>query len=472
MSTTPLPLSIICATTVTATPQGAVTPQFNVGLITGPSGRIPIFGANARLRNYANVAAMIADGFQENDPEVIEAGLYFGVGTNVPQSVWVGSEEPTAIRTLNIHAGATPTLWAVGDQFSITQGPAAGGIGEVTAEAEGVPSAIEIISQGHGYSVANSLATVALNGGTGIGLTVDITAIGETPAQALAACRAAQPAFYTASSTDATDTDHLACAQFAQSATPPMQYVYGTQSASAASGATGNIFSLIKAQLLMRAHGAYSTTQGGLFPNNAYIAGAIQGRAMGLNTGLAASQFTLDAKTLPGVSVEPLSLTQVGVIAGLPQSGLTGNNGNVYVNIQNSYNFYLQGVNGDGTWFDQVLGLDMLAADAAISVVNVLASLASIPQDDAGQSLCLNAALGACARAATRGFLATGVWDGQTVLNVSAGTPLPLGYLAQSPSFLTQSPADKKARKGMPIFLTVILAGAQQSFTIGINVQE
>jgi hypothetical protein len=477
MSTTPLPLSLLCTVNVTTQSAGVTVPTFNQGLFIGNSGRIPSVGVNSRIRQYAQgsfLAEMTADGFEPTDPEVLAVSLYFGVDSQYAPAafVWVGCQDPTAIAAGVIDADGDG--YVVGDVITVVQAGAQLGQFKVTATgANGIITGLQLISgsQGHGYSVAAGLPTT---GGTGAGATVSITAIGETPLQALTACRLAQPAWYCASIVSPTvdDADHFACTAFAQSASPAMQYVYGTQSATALSGATGNIFSLIKAANYSRGHGAYSTTQGGAAPSNVYIAAAVQGVAMGLNTGLANSNFTLAGKTLSGIVTEPLTTNQIRVFAGIPIEGTTGNNGNVYGNFANSYSLYEQGVNGNGTWFDQILGLDMLAADGQISIANLLATLPSIPQTDGGQTLVINAASGACARSASRGFLAGGTWTGPTILGLTPGTSLPNGYTVLSAPFSTQSPADRQARKGMPVYIAVILAGSQQSFVIGINVQQ
>lgn len=469
MATQPIPLSTLCAVTVSVTSQGVSTPLFNQGLIVGSSPVIPSQGSNGRVRQYATLAAMISDGFTANQPEYLAASLYFSQSP-APIYLWVGRQDLTAIQTGTIGSSGG-TGYVVGDIVTVTQSGASFGMFTVaTIGTNGVVTGITQLAgfQGTGYSVASNLPTT---GGTGTGLTISITAIGETPLQAITACRLAQPAWYVAMVCGATDADHLAIAQFAQTATPQMQYLYGTQAAAVLAGTTPNVMNSIKTGLYSRAHGAYSTTQGGAAPNNAYIAAAVAGVAMGLNTGLANSAFTLDAKSLVGITTEQLTLSQVGTIAGVPGQS-TGLNGNVYLNFSNSYNFYIQGVNGNGTWFDQILGLDMLASDCQISVLNVLAAMASMPQTNAGQMLAINAVNGACARSATRGFLAGGVWNGPTILGLTAGTALPTGYLVQSPSYASQSSGDRKLRKSVPIYVSVILAGSQQSFTIGINVQS
>ena len=481
MATQPLPLSILCDVSVSVTPGGVSVPQFNQGLIVGNSGRIPSQGTNGRCVQFASVAAMTSYGFMPTDPELIAAGLYFGQSAppvTPPEYLWVGCQDATAIAAITVDSGSAGTGWALHDTFLITQSNASFGYGQVTGVSGGAVTSVAFISgrQGTGYSIASALPTVPQAPSTGAALEVNITAIGETPLQAITACRVAQPAWYAAMSTTATDADDVAIAQYAQSATPAMQYIYGTQSATALVGSVGNVFSLIKAANYSRAHGAYSTVQGGLAPNNQYIAAAIAGVGMGLNTGAPNSAFSLAAKTLTGITVEPLTQAQIAVFAGTPGLGF-GNNGNSYNNYANSYDFYYQGVNGNGMNFATVLGLDMLAADAQISVLNVLQSLASIPQTDGGQALILNAVRGACSRAANRGFIAAGTWKGIAIPllpsgGLTPGTSLPSGFWVGSSSFSTQASGDRALFKSMPVYVAVTLAGTQQSFTIAVNVQQ
>lgn len=480
MATNPLPLSILCNVTVSVTPAGVSVPEFNQGLIIGNSGRIPSYGANSRcvlVPTSALNTSLTALGYQPTDPEYIEASLYADQ-TPEAQYLWMGCQDPTALQTIILDSGHGGTNWNAGDIFLVLQSNASYGYGKVLTVSGGVVQTVQIISgmQGTGYSVANHLLTTAQLPSTGVNLQVDVTAVGETPLQAVTACRVAQPAWYTVSTTTAADADNIAIAAYLQNTQPAAQLIYSTQSLSALQGTVGNVFSLIKAANYSRAHGCYSTTQGGLAPNNAYIAGAIAGKAMGLNTGLANSNFSLASKTLIGVTPEPLTQAQINVFAGTEGQGF-GNNGNCYSNYANSYYFYHQGVNGNGLNFMTVLGLDMLASDAQISILNVLQSLPSIPQTDAGQALILNAVRGACSRSAYRGFIASGVWNGIAIPllptgGLTPGTSLTNGFWVGSSSFSTQSSGDRALFKSMPVYIAVILAGTQQSFTIAVNVQQ
>ena len=491
MATQALPLSILCDVTVSVTPAGVAVPAFNQGLIGGNSGRLPSYGANSRVALIPGTtwaSSMAALGYQPTDPEYIAMGLYFDQDAppvTPPQYGWVGCQDPTAIAAITVDSSSAGTGWKLGDTFLISQSNASFGYGQVTGIFKTVDAAVVTSvafipgQQGTGYSVANALTTTAQAPSTGINLEVNITAVGETVLQAITACRLANTNWYGCMWTSAGDSDVAPIAAYEQSVQPAMQYIYSTTSLSALQGTTGNVFSAIKALNYGRVQGIYTSTSNVPVPpapNNVYAAAALLGIAMGLNTGAPNSAFTIAAKTLVGIQTTVLTQAQINVFAGTPGLGF-GNNGNSYNNYANSYDFYYQGVNGNGLSFTTVQGLDMLAADCQISILNVLKSLASIPQTDPGQALDLNACRGACSRSVNRGFLAGGVWNGPTLLAGTAqaltpGIALPSGYWVGSLSYVTQTAGDKALFKSMPIYIGVITAGTQQSFVIGISVQQ
>lgn len=464
MTVATLPLQPVVDVTVLISPQAPATPTFNQGLIVGTSAIIgSVTGANPRIRQYTTLAQIAADGFATNSPEYIAASIYFSQSP-APLYLWVGRQDLTAIATITL--GAVPgTGYAVGDTFSITQGGASLGTGIIVAETAGVPTSVAIIpgQQGTLYSVANNLATVAVTG-VGINLEVDITAIGETPLQAIQACRTASPAWYLVVALAAVDADHIAIGEWAQAQTPQLVYFYTTTTAASLNGTTGNVFSVLKTGNYSRAFGIYSTIQGGLAPNNIYAAVAAMGVAMGLNTGLANSYFTMKFKQLVGIVTEPLSQTQINVIE--------GNNGNLYLSYANSYTWLEQGMVANGQFFDEVLNLDMLGSDIQYSCVDLLVGNPAILQTNPGQGQILNAVNGACSRSAARGFVSGGIWEGVTILNLSPGDAIPNGYLSQSPAYATQSKSDRAARKSMPVYVAIIESGAVHSILIGVYVQQ
>ena len=471
MSTAPvIPLSLVTDVAVTVSLLAVASPLFNQGLIVGNSGRIPTTGANARLRPYASTQAMLADVFMAGDPEVIAAGLYFAQNaTNpAPTLVWIGAQDPTAIAAAAIDGASAGTGYVVGDLLSITQAGASGAVFKVTTiGANGAITGGVITAQGTKYSVATGLATT---GGTGTGAEINVTAIGETALQAVTACRAAQSAWYGCMVCTAADSDHLALAAYAQSAQPQMAYTYATADAAIPAGAANNLFAQMQALSYNRVLGFYSTTQGGLYPNNAYTAAAVLGFISGANTALANSYYTLMFKKLVGVAPEPLTVGQVIAIAGQPgvSNGLCGN---VLITLDQTYSMMMQGLVPNGQNFGDIVQIDMLAADLQVSETNLLIESNTVPQDDGGQTIAINRANGACSRSQTRGFLTQGTWNGQQLLTIANGDALPNGYKCVSPSFSTQTQAQKALGQGMPIYIALNTAGAIRNLSIGVSIQ-
>lgn len=470
MSTPALPISDIVDVVIQVSPVAPSVPSFNIGCIIGPTAVVP---PTQRTRTYTALSQMLTDGFQTTSPEFLAAELYFGQLVP-PLQLVVGRLDLTSIQAFTLPGGSTGTGYQVGDVLAIVQSGASGGAitvatvggsGQVTS-ATLTPVAFATGGQGTGYAVATNLATT---GGHGSGAQVNITAVGDTALQAVQFCRAANGFWYACGVTSAVTADHEAIASFVQSITPPSTYFYTTSDANVPTGGSGNVFAYMKANSFQRVIGIYSTTQSGLAPNNIYSWAAMMGVAMGLNTGLANSYFTLFGKTLVGVTPEPLSQTQANTIAGF--NGANGNNGNIYVNY-GAFTLLTQGMVGDGQFFDEILGLDMLTAQIQFGVMDLLTELNSVPMTDAGQTQLIHAVNQACQASVLQGFIAPGVWTGIQIIDLAPGDAVTAGYLAQSYPYSTQLASARAARQAMPIYLAIIEAGAVQSILIGVTVQR
>ncbi|MHB9057146.1 MAG: DUF3383 family protein, partial [Paludibacteraceae bacterium] len=206
----------------------------------------------------------------------------------------------------------------------------------------------------------------------------------------------------------------------------------------------------------MRALGQYSTTVD--------AAAAIMGYAMGANTGLANSAYTLAYKREVGVAAEALTLTQMTMIK--------SQNGNAYINRGNTYNVFEQGVMANGMHFDDLLGLDMLVNDIQLSVLDLLIGSTKVPHTESGVALLVSAIDKPCVSARNKGFVAPGVWNAAPVLSLNTGDMLQQGYLILSESVAGQSQADRDARIAPPIYVPIKLAGAVEHVSIGIYVNR
>jgi hypothetical protein len=465
MSTTP-PLSLqdIVDLTVQVAPSAASANSFNQGLIVGSSTHIPSYGANARLRKYASTTAMQSDGFLNTDPELISAQLYFSP-TPAAAFVWIGRQDLTAIQSLIPHSGAGGTGYVVGDIVNIVQGGASHGQATVTAVTGGAVTALVaniIGGQGTGYSVAASLSTT---GGTGTGLQVDITAIGESLLQATEACRIASNAFYGVMVCNPVDADNLALAEWADPLWMSTRYYGWSNDAAIPAGTANNLFLQIQT-LALRVLMTYATNQGGLFPNNVYAAAAVMGVEMGLQTGLANSFFTSAHKVLPGVAPEQLTETQF--------TNIKSAGGNVYCNFA-PFKLYEPGIMSNGAPSYLWLYLAILVNNMQINEMNVLQSTPAVPQTNAGEHLLIQAAQQACALLATIGFLSGGTWEGLSFnipgVQVTNGQAIPLGYLVLAQPYSQQLDSDRAAGRAMPLYVFIITSGATLSLVIGVYTQ-
>ena len=464
MSTQPFPLSQILNVTVVVTPSAA-GPAFNQALIVGSSNSIPSVGANSRMRLYESLADVAVD-FAASTSEYKAAALYFGPYP-APTYLWIGRQDLTAIVTAVI---ATPgTGYALGDLVTVVQAGGSLGVLRVTEVSGTVPVSVEVVSGGTGYTAASALP-VDLAGG----LTVDIT-VGETPAEAIAICRRTTGSWYACMYVGtATDPDHIAIADYVETAQPASMYFLTSGSAdilTEGSSPASNLFALLQLAGYTRTFSVYSTTVEGAYPSNEFASAAVLGAAMARVTGLANSYFDIMFKAIVGVNPEALTIAQAQHIAGSVDRSVTGLNGNVIVLYQNGAIWCQSGVMASGDWFDQVLFLDMLVNDMQTSGVALLIDSPSVPITEVGVLQMKNAIGGACERSQAMGFIGpSGVWEGPTIGSgagaLTKGSSLPKGYFLYAQPVSTWT---RRAERVMPP-ITVALVMAQSGHSLSVTV--
>lgn len=283
----------------------------------------------------------------------------------------------------------------------------------------------------------------------------DLTA-SETSLAALQACRATSGGWYQAFDTSAVDGDQAANAAYFETLTAPFsQYIVQSSTTAIKSGTAGNLFLTLQAANYKRTSGFFSTTL--------YAAASVMGYAMGQTSNNVNSNYTLKFKTLPGVTAETLTETQV--------SAIENANGNVYI-ARGGSSIYEQGKNFNGQFFDEVIGLDILANSCGVNVQNILTSTPAVPQTESGVSLIKAGVVQACNDAYLRGFLAEGIWDQAPVYGIQTGQVLPNGFAVVNAPISTQSKTDRAARICPPIYACIKEAGAIHSTSIVVNVNR
>lgn len=437
------PLTNIVSVAVEVSPVAAVASALNLGLIVGPSA---VISNVTRTQLFSGTAGMLAAGFTALDPEYAAAQLYFSQSP-APTNVVVG-RQGTAQTTLDtaLTSGTAYTSLAVaaltgaiaaGDTLTIGTG---GTAQTVTASAAAAAGATTIAVNSFTANAAYAIGTTISNA--------------ESILAAVTACRSSNTNWYACYACGTADADIEAVAGYIQSATPLSVYFYDTQDAAVLAGTTPNVMSTLQADAYGRTWGQYSTT--------AHAAAAAMGIAMGLNTGLANSAYTLAYKTEVGVTPEVLTTAQVTAVKGW--------NGNVYTSYGGQYNLLVQGDTANGTPFDQVLNLDLLTVNIQTAVMNALTESPKIPQTDAGVSILVNDIMAVCAQAATQGILAPGVWNAAPVLGLQTGAALSTGYLVLAATIASQTSAQISARQAPPIYACVLMAGAIEHVVIGVVV--
>jgi hypothetical protein len=386
---------------------------------------------------------MITDGFLTTDPEYKAALLYFSQEP-APTRVLIGRQVTTAPFTGNC---AIATDSAVVTPASMT------GI-EVGQVVSGTGIAVGAVVKEMG---ATTITLDKVATATNAAASLTFTAVVETAVEALHACRAADYEWCTYLLCGATKDEVLSMAGEVEVMTPSTIQFFTTADADVLAGTAGNIFETLKGLKYNRTLGQYSTK------HTDAVASAL-GYAMGANTGLADSAYTLALKDEPGVTVESITETQY--------KNITDNNGNVYVNRGDLYNMFEPGVMADGTFFDEVINLDKLVNDLQITGIDALKAVPRVAQTENGITYLLTRLKEPCETALKVGFVAPGKWTSKDVLRLKNGDYLSKGYMIMSESIDSQAIADREARKAPAIYVALKLAGAVHSAVIGVYVNR
>ncbi len=193
-------------------------------------------------------------------------------------------------------------------------------------------------------------------------------------------------------------------------------------------------------------------------------AAAVMGTAMGLQLANRASAFALCYKEVPGMETSTLSQTQVDAIKTL--------GGNVYVTRGYSFRLLENGQTPSGYRYDEVLYMDMIAADLQSAAVAMLAeNTGKMPQTDDSSAQFMNRFSGILAGYTDRNVLAPAVWRGSAVGSIQPGDVLENGFSLWADSYDNQPEADRAAHKAMPIQAALTLAGSLESVVINVNVK-
>ena len=195
-----------------------------------------------------------------------------------------------------------------------------------------------------------------------------------------------------------------------------------------------------------------------------YAVVSLLARILTTNWSGSATAIDIMYKQEPGIVAEYLTTPQ--------SAALQGFNCNVYVNynIGGSTPIIQWGNVPSGNYIDAVIGAAVLAATIQTNLFNInYTTPTKIAQTDSGQGQLESGIIAACKEFVTNGYLAPGVWTGQTFGAIQNGQFLPLGWAIYQPPVSSQSPATRGARMSVPFQIAATTAGATNQASVAIN---
>ena len=209
---------------------------------------------------------------------------------------------------------------------------------------------------------------------------------------------------------------------------------------------TSDIASVLKAKSLRRTITTYSSTP------DQYPSASILGRAFTVNFSQPNSTLTLKFKQMPTVTVEQLTQSQKAVLDSKLANALI---------LVGASNMYAESFMANGTFFDEVHGIDWLTNAIETNVFGyLLTRTTKVPYTDKGTAALEQQTIKALDEAVRNGLIAPGeTIDGEFLPNGYKTALIPVAEINQS---------DKEARYYPGLSAVILGAGAIHSVQINI----
>ncbi len=279
----------------------------------------------------------------------------------------------------------------------------------------------------------------------------------ETAVNRLKACREKNDEFFGVAfcySLEKSDVTAIAAAVEAYST--PTYFFFNTNDATCLTTGSSNILKTLQDSKYDYTCGNYSTDD--------LMSCGLLGVFCGLNTMQANSAYTMAFKSITGVAPESITNAQF--------EALKSYNGNAYVAAGRSYSLYLQGTSASGKHTDEVY---FLCAAKFLIQENTVAGLVNrrkVPQTESGLTDIINFIAQGCEALASIGMIASGIWNGDPVMDLNTGDAIAGGYSIQSETMASQSAADRAARVTPPIYVCLKGSGAIEHVVIRVLVNR
>lgn len=490
-----LSVSDVVNVTINMSPIAAAVRNFGALLVLGSSS---VIDTNERIRAYTTLAAVGSD-FGTTAPEYLAAVNFFSQSPQ-PSLLYIGRWAQTATAGVLHGARLSTSQQAIANFQAITNGGfnitidgtvknvtglnfstaanlnavaaiIATALGtsanvvwgannqrfDVVSKTTGATSTVGYASTGTGTDVSTLLGLTAASGAS-----VPVAGIpAETLLSAVTQMANISNDWYglAVAAIGLQDADLIAVAATIEASSPSRIFGITTQaSATLDPTSTTDLAYVLSAAKYRRTFIQYSSS-------SPYAVTSMYGRAFTVDFTGNKTTITLKFKQEPGVTAETLTETQAAT--------LKAKKCNVFVNYNNSTAIIQEGQMTDGSFFDEVHGLDYTQNDVQTAVYNALyTSPTKIPQTDAGNEILANVVSARLAQGVTNGLVAPGVWNSAGFGALTQGDTLDKGYYVYTPPVSSQSQADREARKAVTMQCAIKLAGAVHSANVIINVNR
>lgn len=489
-----LSVSDVVNVTINMSPIAAAVRNFGALLVLGSSS---VIDTNERIRSYTTLAAVGTD-FGTTAPEYLAAVNFFSQSPQ-PSLLYIGRWAQTATAGVLHGARLSTSQQAIANFQAITNGgfnitidgtvknvtglnfSGAANLNAVAAiiatalttanviwgannqrfdivsKTTGATSTVGYASTGTGTDVSTLLGLTAASGAS-----VPVAGIpAETLLSAVTQMMNISNDWYglAIAAIGVQDAEQIAVAATIEASSPSRIFGITTQASGTLDPtSTTDLAYVLSAAKYRRTFIQYSSS-------SPYAVTSMYGRAFTVDFTGNKTTITLKFKQEPGVTAETLTETQAAT--------LKAKKCNVFVNYNNSTAIIQEGQMTDGSFFDEVHGLDYTQNDVQTAVYNALyTSPTKIPQTDAGNEILANVVSARLAQGVTNGLIAPGVWNSAGFGALTQGDTLDKGYYVYTPPVSSQSQADREARKAVTMQCAIKLAGAVHSANVIINVNR
>lgn len=281
----------------------------------------------------------------------------------------------------------------------------------------------------------------------------------EAAAEVVAECLQSLKWYGLVIAADLTDAEADAVAALIEASDPVRLFGYTTQQEDSVSAvSTTDTAYLLKNKNYRRTFTVFSS-------DNPYAAASVFGRAFSVNFMGTNTTITLKFKQLPGIAAEDLKIGEA--------NALRAKNCNVFAKYNNDTAIFQEGVMCDGSFFDEIHGLDWLQNHLETALWNLYyTSTTKIPQTPAGVNRQCAVLERACEQGLTNGLMGEGQWNGDSFGALETGDYLPKGYYVFANSLDDQAQSEREARKAPVFQIATKLAGATHFADVIVSVNR